>query len=115
MLLPGPHLHFASPWQFGGFCDIFLPNIGKVQKKVLPSEHEVLGTLPYGKSGLGYCIMFTKAKGGLKVATFRTKTFNFIRVVHLNWLVKIELRERGPPGRQYCYYLLLYAKNAQRN
>ena len=39
MLLPGPNLHCASPWQFGDFCDIFLPNIAKGQKKVLPSEH----------------------------------------------------------------------------
>ena len=33
MLLPGPDLHCASPWQFGDFDDIFLPNIGKGQKK----------------------------------------------------------------------------------
>ena len=49
------------------------------------------------------------------VATFRIQTLNFTRVVHLNWLVKLELRERGPSGRQYCCYLLLYAKNAKRN
>ena len=33
MLLPGPDLHCASPWQFRDFCDIFLPKIGKGQKK----------------------------------------------------------------------------------
>ena len=33
MLFPGPDLHCASAWQFGGFYDVFLPNIGKGQKK----------------------------------------------------------------------------------
>ena len=60
MLLPGPDLHCASPWQFGDFYDIFLPNIGKGQKKALPSEHGAPGILRYGKSGVGYCIMFIK-------------------------------------------------------
>ena len=42
----------------------------------------------------------------LEVATFRTKTLDFTRVVSLNWLEKIELWEcTGLPGRQY--YLLL--------
>ena len=59
-LLPGPNLHCASPWQFGDFCDIFLPNIAKGQKKVSPSEHGALGTLHYGKSCPGYCITFIK-------------------------------------------------------
>ena len=53
MLLPGPDLHCTSPWQFGNFYDI-LPNIGKGPKKVLPSEQEAPGTLPYGKSGPGF-------------------------------------------------------------
>ena len=29
-------------------------------KKVLPSEHGASGTVPYGESGPGYCIMFIK-------------------------------------------------------
>ena len=57
-----PDLHCTSPWQFGGFYDIFLPDIGKGQKKVLPvpSEHGAPGTQPYGKSGPGFCITFIK-------------------------------------------------------
>ena len=46
MLLPGPDLHCASPLQFGDFYDIFLPNIGEGQKKVLPCDHGTPGTLP---------------------------------------------------------------------
>ena len=34
--------------------------MGKGQKEVLPSEYGSLGTLPYGKSGHGYCITFIK-------------------------------------------------------
>ena len=30
------------------------------------------------------------------IATFRTKTLNFSRVIRLNWLAKIELK--GSPG-----------------
>ena len=51
-----------------------------------------------------------------EVATFRTKTLNFTRVIHLNWLAKIKLRGLGPPDCQivvnYCFtcVLLLYAK-----
>ena len=47
-------------WQFGDFYDIFLPNIGKGQNKVLPFEHGALGIPPYGKSGPGFCITFIK-------------------------------------------------------
>ena len=60
MLLPELDLHCASPWQLGDFCDIFLPNTGKGQKEVLPSEHKATGTVSYGKFGLGYCSMFIK-------------------------------------------------------
>ena len=64
MLLPGPDLqHCASLWQFKDFYDIFLPNIGKDQKKVLPSEHGASGTLHHGKSGPGFCITFMKSLG----------------------------------------------------
>ena len=44
----------------GIFCNIFLPNIDKDHKKVLPSERRAPGTAPYGKSGPGYCITFIK-------------------------------------------------------
>ena len=51
-----------------------------------------------------------------EVATLRTKTLNFTRFIHLNWLAKIELRGPGPPDCQidvnYCFtrVLLLNAK-----
>ena len=31
---------------------------------------------------------------------FRTKTLNFSRDIHLNWLAKMELRGPGPPDCQ---------------
>ena len=38
-----------------------------------------------------------KARCGPKIATFGTKTLHFLRIIRLNWLVKIELRgSRGP-------------------
>ena len=60
MLLPGPDVHSASPWQFEDFRNIFLPNVGKGQKKALLFEHEAPGTVPYDKSGPGFCITFKK-------------------------------------------------------
>ena len=50
-----------------------------------------------------------------EVATFRTKTVYFTRVIHLNWLAKIKLRGPGRHDRQivvnYCFTrVLLYAK-----
>ena len=48
-----------------------------------------------------------KFRWGPEVVTFRTKTFDFNQVIHLNWLEKIELREcAGPPGRQYNLLLI---------
>ena len=38
MLFPGRIYVVLCPWYFGDFCNIFLPNISKDQKKVLPSE-----------------------------------------------------------------------------
>ena len=49
-----------EPLIFGDFYDIFLCNIGKIKKNVLPSEHEASGTLPHGKSGPGFWITFIK-------------------------------------------------------
>ena len=43
-------------WHFGDFRNIFLPNIMKTKKKVLLSERGIPGSVPYGKSGPGYCI-----------------------------------------------------------
>ena len=50
-----------------------------------------------------------------EVATFRTKTLNFTRVTHLNWLAKIELRGHGPLvvyiiADYCCTRVLLYPK-----
>ena len=38
-----------------------------------------------------------KAGCGPDIATFRTKTFHFFRVIRLNWLAKIELRGTRRP------------------
>ena len=37
------------------------------------------------------------ARCGPKIATFRTKTVHFVRVIRLNWQVKIELRGGAGP------------------
>ena len=50
----------CKPLAIGDFYDVFLPNIGKGQKEVVPSEHRAPGILPYGKSGPGCCITFIK-------------------------------------------------------
>ena len=42
------------------FGNIFLPNIGEDQKKVLPSERGAHDTVPYGKFVPSYCITFIK-------------------------------------------------------
>ena len=62
MLLPGRIYVERGPWHLRAFRNIFLPNIGKDQKK---SHHLSVGrlaaTVPcYGKSGPSYCIMFIK-------------------------------------------------------
>ena len=56
-------LYCLSSWQFRDFCDVFLPNIGKGQKEVLPSKHGAPAILPYGESGPDYCITFIKRLG----------------------------------------------------
>ena len=48
------------------------------------------------------------------VATFRTKTLIFTRVIHFNWLAKIELRGHGPSGWQYYCKVLLYTGTVLR-
>ena len=48
------------PRYFWDFCNIFLPNIDEDQINVLPSERGAPDTVPYGNSGLGYCITFIK-------------------------------------------------------
>ena len=41
-VIPGLLLHCAGPLALWGFRNIFLPNIGEDQKKVLPSDHGTL-------------------------------------------------------------------------
>ena len=58
----------GAPWYFGDFCNIFQPNIGEDQINVLRSERVVHGTVPYGKSGPGFCIIvIKKLDEGLKL------------------------------------------------
>ena len=54
------HVIARDPWPFEDFCNIFLPNIGEDQKKILTSERGAPGTVPHGKSSPGYCITFIK-------------------------------------------------------
>ena len=46
-----------------------------------------------------------KARCGPEIATFRTNTLHFFRVVRLNWLATIELR--GPRGPWSSILLLV--------
>ena len=61
MVTPTNHVIVRGLWHFEDFRNIFLPNIGEDQKKVLLSECGARGTVPYvGKSGSGYFITFVK-------------------------------------------------------
>ena len=95
MLLPGQIYIALSPWDFGDFRNIFLPNIGEDQKKSYDlSAGPLAGTASYyGKSRpwLMYYV-HKKARCGPEIATFRAKTLHFFRVIRLNWQIKIELR-----------------------
>ena len=56
-----------------------------------------------------------KARCGPEIATFRTKTLHFLRVIRLNWLAKIELRgTRRPWSSILLLVILLSAKNAKK-
>ena len=91
MLLPGRIYIALSPWHFRDFRNIFLPNIRENQKK----SYDLSAGLLDGTAS--YYYVHKKARRGPKIATFRTKTLHFFRVMPLNWLVKIELRgARGP-------------------
>ena len=102
MLFLGRTYIARGPWHLGDFCNIFLPNISEDQKK---SYHL--------RAGPWRCAIWQirswflrhvhkKFRLGPEVAILWTKTLDFILVIHLNWLEKIELRECArPPGRQY--------------
>ena len=84
-------------WYFRDFRNIFLPNIGEAKMNVLPSERKTPGTVSFGESGPGYCIMFiTMVRWGPDVATFWTKTPNFTQAIHLSWLERLNWGAPGP-------------------
>ena len=62
MLLAGPDLHCAGPlalWEYS----LHLPGMYRRKpKNVLPSARGASGTVPYGKSGPGYCIVYVHKK-----------------------------------------------------
>ena len=56
-----------------------------------------------------------KARCGPEIATFRTKTPRFLRVIRLNWLAKIELSGTWSPWSSILLLvILLSAKNAKK-
>ena len=100
MLLPSRVHIVRGPWHFGDFRNILLPNIGKDQKKVFPIEPGAAGSVPYGKSGPGYCISFIKRlDDGLGYQLLGQKSFILLgcgfKLVGKNWM-----RGPGPPDRQ---------------
>ena len=69
----GPDLPCADSLHFEDFCNIFLPNISEDQKKSYYLSAG-LSTVPYGKYGAGYCIMFIKSLGeGLRYQLLEQK------------------------------------------
>ena len=59
--------------------------------------------------------VYKKARCGPELATSRTKTLHFLRVIRLNWLAKIELRgTRRPWSLILLISSLLSAKNAKK-
>ena len=56
-----------------------------------------------------------KARCGPEIATLRTKTLRFLRVIRLNWFAKIEMRgTRSPWSSILLLVILLSAKNAKK-
>ena len=102
-VIAGPDLHRAGlleVWRFSQHF-FFLPNIGEGQKKSYDlSAGPLAGTASYcGKSGMANVLrsVHNKARCGPEIATFRTKTLNFFRVMRLNWQATIELRGSQSP------------------
>ena len=48
-----------------------------------------------------------KAIWGSEIATFRTKTLRFLRVLRLNWLAKVELRGTQSPWSSILFLVIL--------
>ena len=59
-VIPAGFILCGDPVTWGIIATPFLPSIVEDEKKVLPFDRGAPGTVPYGKSGLGYCIMFLK-------------------------------------------------------
>ena len=108
-LLLGPVNIERDPWHFVDFLNIFQPNTREDQTKSYHLSAEPLGLCRMVNSALFIALRSQKGWMRPEVATFRTKTLNFMRVIHLNWLAKFELRGPVPPC-QYHFQLLLYVK-----
>ena len=104
MLLPGRIYIALGPWHFGDICNIFLPNTGEDQKKSqfqleAPSWYWIV--LWWIRPWLMHYV-YENSRCWPKIATFKTKTLHFFRVIRLNWMAKIELRGPGVLGLHYC-------------
>ena len=55
-----------------------------------------------------------KARCGLEIATFMTKTLHFFRVVHLNWLAKIKLRGARGPWSSLLLLVTVVSENCKK-
>ena len=57
------------------------------------------GTVLYRKSAPGYCFTFIKRLDeAQRQQLLGKKTLDLTRITHINWLIKIELREPELPG-----------------
>ena len=99
MLLPGRIYIALGPWHFGDFRNVFLPNINEDQKNLTISALGLKLVLRHIMVNPAMINALRSQKGRCEseIATFRTKTLHFLRVIRLNWLTKIELRGTRRP------------------
>ena len=77
MLLPGQIYIALGPWHFGGFRNIFLPNVGELKTiKSLTWYRAILWEI---RPWLMHYV-HKKARCDPEIATFRTKTIYFFQV-----------------------------------
>ena len=101
LLLPDRIYIALSPWHFGDFRNIFLPNIGEDQKKsydLSARPQLVLRNIVVNPALINALYVYKKAGCGPEIATYRTKTLHFFRVKRLNWVATIELRRPEARG-----------------
>ena len=55
-----------------------------------------------------------KTRCGPEIATFRTKTLHFLRVIRLNWLAKIELRGARRPWSSILLLVIVVSKKCYK-